>query len=70
MIRNKQDFTAIISMLIIFCVLGAIFMLFITGCTYNISMAHTEGVAEDVIDDNQTAEPDISPNLTILVKSI
>lgn len=28
--------------------------LFLTGCSYNISMAHTEGTASDVIDDNAT----------------
>lgn len=27
---------------------------FANGCTYNISMAHTEGVASDVIDDTQS----------------
>lgn len=39
---------------------------FITsGCTYNISMVHTEGQASDVIDSTQSAEPDISPNISI-----
>lgn len=36
-----------------------------TGCTYNISMAHTEGTATDVIDDTATNTPDIKPTLTV-----
>lgn len=32
-------------------------MLLLTSCTYNISMAHTEGQATDVIDDNLTNTP-------------
>lgn len=28
--------------------------IFATACTYNISMAHTQGTATDVIDDNAT----------------
>jgi hypothetical protein len=37
----------------------------LTACTYNISMAHTEGTATDVIDDTQSNTPDIKPTLTI-----
>lgn len=36
-----------------------------TGCTYNISMAHTEGSATDVIDDTATNTPDVKPTVTI-----
>lgn len=43
----------------------AVFSLIVTGCTYNVSMVHTEGEASDVIDSNQSAEPDISPTLSI-----
>lgn len=35
-----------------------------TSCTYNISMAHTQGSADDVIDDTQSYK-DICPSLTI-----
>ncbi len=38
---------------------------FLTGCTYSINMVHTEGSASDLIDEDQKAEPDISPTLTI-----
>ncbi len=39
-------------------------MLCLGSCTYNVSMAHTEGSATDVIDDNLTNTPDISPTIT------
>lgn len=39
------------------------------GCTYSIIMNHTEGQASDVVDENQTASPDIRPSLTIPLKS-
>lgn len=47
-----------------------IFFLFImsfatTSCTYNVSMAHTEGVAEDVIDDTASNSPNISPPINL-----
>ncbi len=44
----------------------------LTSCSYNISMAHTQGTAEDVIDDNASNTPttDISPNLNIPVKGL
>ena len=37
----------------------------LVGCTYSINMAHTEGVASDLIDETQSATPDISPNIDI-----
>lgn len=40
-------------------------MCLLSSCTYNVSMAHTEGVADDVIDDTATNTPDISPTVTI-----
>ncbi len=40
-----------------------------SACTLNVSMANTEGKAEDVIDDTQTNSPDISPNLSIPLTS-
>ncbi len=37
----------------------------LSSCTYNISMAHTEGTATDVIDDTQSNTPDVAPVLNI-----
>lgn len=39
------------------------------ACTYNVSMAHTEGQAEDVIDDTASNNPNVSPSLSIPVKA-
>lgn len=35
------------------------------GCTYNISMAHTQGSAVDVIDDAATNTPTVTANIPI-----
>lgn len=39
--------------------------LIFTSCTYSINMVHTQGESSDVIDETQSNEPDIKPNLTI-----
>lgn len=39
--------------------------MFLTSCTYNVSMAHTQGMADDVIDDTASNTPNISPNVTV-----
>ena len=38
---------------------------YLSGCTYSINLAHTQGTATDLIDENQKADADIKPNLTI-----
>ena len=38
---------------------------FLSGCTYSVTLAHTEGQATDLIDENQKADADIKPNLNI-----
>lgn len=68
--KQSEKIMAIISMFIILCLLGFILLLFFTGCTYNISMVHTQGQAEDVIDNDQAADPNISPNITIPIKPL
>lgn len=40
-------------------------MFLLSGCTYNISMAHTSGMAEDVIDDTASNTPNVSPTVTV-----
>jgi hypothetical protein len=37
----------------------------LTACTYSIAMVHTKGTATDVIDENQTASPNVSPNISV-----
>jgi hypothetical protein len=40
---------------------------FLTSCTYNVSMAHTEGEATDVVDSAQDAKA--SPAINVPVQS-
>jgi len=37
----------------------------LTGCTYSITMVHTEGSASDVVDETQRADPDVKTDLSI-----
>lgn len=37
----------------------------LTSCTYNVSMAHTQGTATDTIDDTASNAPNVSPNVTV-----
>lgn len=47
-------------------VLNAIFLcLSLASCTYNVSMAHTEGTATDTIDDTASNTPNVSPTVSI-----
>lgn len=39
-----------------------------TGCTYSITMVHTEGVASDVVDETDTITP--STNVNVPVKPL
>jgi hypothetical protein len=38
------------------------------SCTYSINMVHTQGTASDVVDEDQKADPVISPNLNVPLK--
>ncbi len=40
-------------------------MILLSSCTYSINLVHTQGEASDVVDETQSAQPDISPNLDI-----
>ena len=53
-------FKIIFAWLCVLIVLGFAISFF-TGCTYAVTMVHTEGEASDVIEAEQTATPDISP---------
>lgn len=37
----------------------------LSSCTYSINMIHSEGNASDLIDENQSAKPNINPNFTV-----
>lgn len=42
-----------------------IVMSVLSSCTYNVSMAHTSGSAEDVIDDTASNTPNVAPTVTV-----
>jgi len=35
------------------------------ACTYSITMVHTEGTADDIVDESSTPSTSISPNISI-----
>ncbi len=41
-----------------------ILMAILSGCTYSINMVHTQGIADDVVDETQSAKPDIQAHLS------
>lgn len=46
-------------------------MIFFTyGCTFSITMVHTEGSASDVVDTEQRADPDVKADLSIPIKGL
>lgn len=49
--------------LLLITIIALCFLL--NGCTYSINMAHTSGSATDLIDENQKADADVRPNVSI-----
>lgn len=45
-------------------------VLLLCSCTLSVTTVHTQGSASDIVDEQQTAQPDISPNLNIPVSGI
>lgn len=49
--------------------IGLLFMvacaLSLTGCTISMQNIHTEGYAEDLVDETQTNTPNVSPDISI-----
>lgn len=39
--------------------------IFLTGCTYSITMVHTEGQATDVVDETATNTPTVSTDFEL-----
>lgn len=40
-------------------------LFFLCGCTYSINMVHTQGKADDVIDETSSATPNTNMNISI-----
>ena len=47
-----------------------VFIGLLCSCTYSINMVHTQGTASDVVDETQSAEPDIKADVSIPAKVI
>lgn len=52
-----------------FSLLTIICPLYLSSCTYSITMVHTEGNASDVVDEQQTPSTDISPDVSLPLTS-
>lgn len=46
-------------------ILALMWTIMLVSCTYSINMVHTQGQAEDVVDETQSAEPDVKTDLSI-----
>lgn len=46
-------------------ILTIMMTIILTGCTYSITMVHTEGQATDVVDTDQKPTTDVSPTVSI-----
>ena len=42
----------------------------LTGCTYSVNLIHSSGTATDMIDEDQRADPTVSPNISLPIKAI
>lgn len=44
--------------------------LFLTSCTFSVTLVHTEGQATDVVDETASNAPTVTPTLNIPVKAV
>ncbi len=65
--QNHDDAEFVFKILMtLFFMLGMLVMLiYMSGCTYSINLVHTDGSAQDVIDEMQKADPTVSPTLSL-----
>lgn len=63
----KKSILATISMIIIFVTTIILVLFSLTGCTYSITMVHTEGQATDVVDSTATNTPSTSVSIPVSV---
>lgn len=66
-LQNPDDSEFVFKILLtLFFMLGMLVMLiYLSGCTYSINLVHTEGSAQDVVDEMQKADPTASPTLSL-----
>lgn len=49
---------------LVICLIFFALILF-SGCTYSVNLIHSQGTSTDLIDETQTTDPKIDPNLNI-----
>ena len=59
-VNEMRDLLLLLAMILIIYL-----CLTLSGCTYSITMAHTEGQTTDLIDEQQKANAEVKPNLAI-----
>jgi len=64
--KEDEKRMRILSVLCLFCIFS-VAMLSFTGCTYSITMVHTEGTATDVVDETATNTPSTSITPTVSI---
>ena len=67
-LKNKFDYLAEKGVFMRTCIVASLF--FLTACTFSINQIHTEGSAADVVDEEQDANPVISPTISVPVKPL
>lgn len=65
---NSMKWGVFMKLFLYLPIIGLIIIL--SGCTYSINLIHSEGTTSDVIDENQSATPNISPTITGIPSAI
>ena len=71
---KKKSESGVVTEILIACLVGAALVaiagamcVLCQSCTYSITMIHTEGTASDVVDEEQDANADIKPDVSLPV---
>jgi hypothetical protein len=46
-------------------IISIVGLLLLNSCTYSMNMVHTHGYATDVIDESQTNQPNVNPEISV-----
>lgn len=52
----------------VFYLADVLILTLLTSCTVSMTMVHTEGTASDVVDEQQTTKPTVSPDIKLDAK--
>lgn len=65
---NEQTFKIWLTLMAVLIAIG--FIIVTTGCTISMQNISTHGTATDLIDEDQTATPDIKTDLSLPIKPL